>query len=217
MLAAVPARSRLLTLILAVAAALLATAPAASAGRDRCAVARSKTVKQTSAVRVLGVTRKQETTYYGCLRSTGRRVRLVRTFNDEESLSSGRLGAVRVAGSSVAVTATGFDDIGPDGSEFESLAVVDLARGGRAYRVGISTNDEDQYDGFATLILRADGAAAWVLSGNSDYDEVDVLGPAARRPTPVAYAKAIEERSLAFGGDGVTWLQGGATRTAAIP
>jgi hypothetical protein len=216
MLAGVPARSGFLALVAVAAGLALVPAPAPAA-RDRCAVHGSKTVKQTSAVRVLGVTRGETTRYYGCLRSTGRRARLVVTFNDSESLSSGRLQTVLIAGTSVAVTSTGFDDIGPDGSEFESLAVADLARRGRVYRVGISTNDEDQYDGFAKLILRADGAAAWIVSGNGDYDEVDVLGPTADRPTPVAYAKAIEDRSLAFGGDGVTWRQAGATRTAAIP
>jgi hypothetical protein len=200
-------------------AALLALAapPSSSAARDRCAAAGSKTTKQTSAVRVYSVTRKGTSRFYGCLRSAGRRVRVATTFNDEESLSSGRVRTVLIAGTSVAVTTSGFDDIGVDGSEFESLAVANLARGGRVYRIGISTNDEDQYDGFANLILRADGAAAWILSGSGDYDEVDVLGAAARRPTPVAYAKAIEAKSLAFGGDGVTWVQGGATKTAAIP
>jgi hypothetical protein len=217
MLAGVPARSRVPALLLAAAAALAVAAPSATAGRDRCAVAGSKTVKQTTAVRVYSTTRKETSRFYGCLRSTGRRVRVATTFNDSESLSSGRVRTVLIAGTSVAVTTTGFDDIGVDGSEFQNLAVADLARRGRVYRAGISTNDEDQYDGFAKVILRADGAAAWIVSGSGDYDEVDVLGATAKRPLPVAYAKAINEKSLAFGGDGVTWVQGEATKTAAIP
>jgi len=216
MLAGVPARSRLLAPAALVAALALVPAPA-SAGRDRCAAAGTKTVKQTSAVRVYGLTRGETTRYYGCLRSTGRRVRVAITFNDSESLSSGRVRTVLIAGTNVGVITSGFDDIGVDGSEFEGLAVANLARRGRVYRTGISTNDEDQYDGFAKLILRADGAAAWVVAANGGYGEVDVLAPTAKRPTPVAYAKAIDEGSLAFGGDGVTWVQAGTTQTAAIP
>jgi hypothetical protein len=216
MLAGVTARSRLLGAVALVAALALVPAPA-SAGRDRCAAAGSKTVKQTSTVRVFSLTRGETTRYYGCLRSTGRRVRVAITFNDSESLSSGRVQTVLIAGTNVAVITSGFDDIGVAGSEFEGLAVANLARRGRVYRLGLSTNDEDQYAGFGKLILRADGAAAWVVQGPGDYDEVDVLGPTAKRPTPVAYTKAIDERSLAFGGDGVTWVQAGATQTAAIP
>jgi hypothetical protein len=217
MLAGVPARYRPLALLAASAAVLAVAAPSATAARDRCAATGAKTTKQTSAVRVYSITRKATSVYFGCARSTGRRVRLVSTFNDRESLSSGRVRTVLIAGTSVAVTTTGFDDIGVDGSEFENLAVADLARGGRVYRAGISTNDEDQYAGLAKVVLRADGAAAWVLEGQGDYDEVDVLGAAAKRPTPVAYAKEIDAKSLAFGGDGVTWVQGGAAKTAAIP
>jgi hypothetical protein len=211
-------RTRSFATAIALAVALAATAATpASAARDRCAVAGSKTTKQTSAVRVFSTTRKGTSVYYGCLRSTGRRVRLLSTFNDSQSLSSGSVRTVLIAGTSVTITSSGFDDFGVDGSEFESLAVADLTRGGRVYRNGLSTNDEDQYAGFAKVILRADGGAAWIVKGHGDYDEVDVLGAVAKRPTPVAYAKAINEKSLAFGGDGVTWVQGGATKTAAIP
>lgn len=196
---------------------LAQAATPASAARDRCAAAGSKTVKQTSAVRVFSTTRKGTSNYYGCLRSTGRRIRVGTTFDDSESLSSGRLKGVVIAGSSVALTTSGFDDIGVDGSEFESLGVANLASRGRVYRTTVSTNDEDQYAGFGKVILRADGAAAWIVNGHGDYDEVDVLGATAKRPTPLAYAKAIDGKSLAFGGDGVTWVQGGATMTAAIP
>jgi hypothetical protein len=220
----VPLRLTVLVSLSALATALVA-APAAPAARDRCAVARSKTVKQTSAVRVLSVTRKEPTTttgntttYYGCLRSTGRRVKVGSTFNDpSDDLTSGDVQAVLISGTSVALTTAGFEDIGVEGSDFAGLGVANLARGGRVYRVGISTNDEDLYSGFAKVLLRADGTAAWVIAGQGDYDEVDVLGATAKRPTPVAYAKGILEKSLAFGGEGVTWTQAGATQTAAIP
>jgi hypothetical protein len=211
-------RTRPIATTVALAVALAATAATpASAARDRCAVPGSKTTKQTSAVRVFSTTRKGTSVYYGCLRSTGRRARLLSTFNDNEGLSSGKVQRILIAGTSVAITSSGFEDIGVDGSEFESLGVANLARGGRVYRHVISTNEEDQYDGFGKVILRADGGAAWIVAGNGEYDEVDVLGAAAKRPTPVAYAKAIDQESLAFGGDGVTWAQGGATKTAAIP
>ena len=211
-------RARCVASSIALAAALAAiAAPSASAARDRCAVAGSKTVKQTSAVRVFSTTRKGTSRFYGCLRSTGRRIRVATIFNDAQSLSNGHVRTVLIAGTSVAVIDAGFEDIGVDGAEFEDLAVADLARGGRVYRKGISINEEDQYSGYGKLILRADGTAAWVVEGRGDYDEVDVLGATAKQPTPVAYAKEIDENSLAFGGDGVTWLQAGATKTAAIP
>src|SRR4051812_12209458 len=97
----------------AIALALaLALAPTASGARDRCAAAGSKTNKQTSAVRVYSVTHKGTSVFYGCARSSGRRVRLLSTFNDRESLSSGKVRSLLVAGTNVALITAGFDDIG---------------------------------------------------------------------------------------------------------
>jgi hypothetical protein len=192
-------------------------APSAAAGRDRCAPRGAKTVKQTSQVRVFTQTRRRASTYYACLRGSGRRpVEVATAFDDPESESIERVTRVLVAGTSVAVESTDFDDLGPDGSESASLVVADLRRGGRFFGVTIDTTD-GLYAGFTKVLLRADGAAAWTLAGNGDYDEVDVLGADDERATPVAYAKGIDPRSLRFGGDGVTWLQDGITRTAAIP
>ena len=207
---------RRLTAVLLTALLALAAAASPAAASDRCSPRGSKTVKQTASVRVFSVQRKRESRVYGCLRRTGRPVRLATTF-DDSGLNSIRLDTVLIAGTSVALTTVGFEDLGPEGAEFEGLTIADLKRGGRVYRIGISTNDEDQYDGFAKVVLRRDGAAAWIVAGNGDYDEVDVLGATDERATPVAYAKGIDERSLALGGDGVTWTQNGATRTAAIP
>jgi hypothetical protein len=197
---------------------VLVAATPSSAARDRCAARGAKTVKQTSAVRVYRQTRGDASIYYACLRSSGRRLRVANIVVDAgDDLSSGSVRPVLIRGTHVAVVESSFSDIGPDGSEDAALTVADLRPHGRVYRVAISANPEDQYEGFARVILRADGAAAWVLAGQREYDEVDVLGPTAKRPTPVAYAKGIDQDSLAFGGEGVTWVQAGTQRTAAIP
>src|SRR3954454_3920034 len=151
MLAGVSLRCRLPSFLAVGVAFLLVAVPSASAARDRCAAPGSKTVKQNTAVRRFSTTRKGTSRFYACLRSTGRRVRVAITINDSESLSSGHVRTVLIAGTSVAVVSAGFEDIGVDGAEFEDLAVANLARGGRAYRTGISTNEEDQYGGFGTV------------------------------------------------------------------
>ena len=217
MLAAVPARILLILSLVVIVAIGALSAPVASAGRDRCAFTGAKVVKQNSQVRILRLTRRGVTRYYGCLRSTGRRVRVGSASSDPQSLSEDRVSRTLVAGTSVAVQGSSFVDIGPEGEENSFLVVADLRRGGRVYRVSVDTGVDSNYEGFATLRLRADGAATWALTAGGGYTEIDVLGPTARRPTPVAYAKRISTASLAFGGDGVTWLQDGATRTAAIP
>src|SRR5215218_6627672 len=166
-------RRRLTAPLLIAFVAVWAPSPAAAA--DRCSPRGAKTVKQTASVCVFSVKRKRESRIYGCLRRTGRPVRLATTF-DDSGLNSVRLDTVLIAGTSVALTTVGFEDLGPEGAEFEGLTVADLTRGGRVYRIGISTNDEDQYDGFTKVVLRRDGAAAWIVAGNGDYDEVDGFG-----------------------------------------
>jgi hypothetical protein len=204
-----------LTLIAALLLALLPAAPASA--RDRCSPRGSKTVKQKGSVRVYTTPRKHGSVYYGCLRGSRRPVRLTESLRDPQSFTSATVGRIVIAGSSVAVVTEGFEDIGVDGNDTESIVVADLRRGGRLYRTGYGTNDDSQYSALVTLLVRADGAAAWAIKSNGGYFEVDVLGPAAARATPVAYAKGVDPKSLAFGGDGVTWVDGGVTRSAAIP
>ena len=210
-----PVRTRRLSplLILAALIAALVVAPSASAGRDRCTARGAKTVKQNAQVRVFRVKDGRSTDYYACLRGgSARPVFVGNDFSEDEDLSSSRVITVLVAGTSAAAHSNDFSDIGPEGSESESVVVVDLRRGGRYYSRTIDTTD-GPYGGFGALRLRRDGAAAWALTRGL-YTELDVLAPESGRPVPVAFAKEIT--TLAFGGDGVTWKQDGATRTAAI-
>lgn len=199
-------------------AVLAAVTPSAGAGgsRDRCAVTGSKTEKSNAQTRVYTVQRRRAAIYYACLRSTGRRVRLEDEIEEPDGISGTSVTEVQLAGTSVLLRSSSFEDLGPEGAESARLVVADVRRGGRSYSVHINTNAEDLYSGFTGAILRPDGSAAWITSGTGEYDEIDVLAPRAELPRPVAYAKGIDEKSLRFGGDGVTWRQNGETRTAAI-
>jgi hypothetical protein len=206
----VPARLTLAVLI----AALVAAPPAAA--RDRCSPKGSKTVKQTAGVRVFSITRRDVTTYYGCLRGSGSPRRLSAGRGDQDqTLDSESVSNVAIAGTNVALVQYRFVDIGVEGAETEFVVVANLRRGGRLFTAGFDVGD--QYDSFVTVLLRPDGAAAWSIDGHGDYSEVDVLGATAKRAVPVAYAKGIDPKSLAFAPPAVTWTQDGATRSAAIP
>jgi hypothetical protein len=207
--------ARLTPVVTAVLVLLIAAGPAPAA-RDRCTAKGAKTVKQNSQVRVFKVAGKDRSTYYACLRGRGRPRRIAHTFNDPRSESIDIVRSVLVSGTSIVVVSNSFADIGPEGSESESILVADLGPGGRSYSVGVDTID-GPYSGFGRVLLRPDGAAAWALPFGREYAEIDVLGPAAERATPVAFAKGIKVESLAFAGDGVSWTQDGTTRTAAIP
>jgi hypothetical protein len=214
----VPARLTLAVLI----AALVAAPPAVA--RDRCSPKGSKTVKQTAKVRVFTTARKGGSKYFACLRGSGRPVRIAVTSDVDPSVSLDaiQLEQLKVAGTSVAAAVSNFEDIGVEGEESWSLLVMDLRRGGRSYSASFST--EGRYAGFSHVLLRPDGAAAWIVDGTpsvdgnaTTFDEIDVLGATDERATPVAYAKGIDDKSLAFGGLGVTWTQGGVARSAPIP
>jgi hypothetical protein len=117
----------------------------------------------------------------------------------------------------VALVQDSFADIGVEGDEFDTIVVRDLAPGGRAFKKHVETNDYDLYSDVFTLLLRADGAAAWMLKTQGKYREIDVLGAHDRSPTPIVYAKGIAARGFGIGAAGVTWTQDGTQRTVAIP
>ena len=204
----------LLTLLAVVA--LVGASPASAA--SGCNPKGSKLYKKKDRVRVF--TRKARngaTRYYGCVRG-GRRVWIGEDFtSDEGDLTGESVTTLKIAGTSVVVVQNSFAEVGPEGDERESINVEDLRRGGRSYFSQVRTNDDEKYSHFSRVLLRRDGVAAWVVEGNDDYDEIDVLGRTDERATPVAWAKGIQVNSLRFGGDGVTWVQNGATRTATIP
>jgi hypothetical protein len=206
---------RPLALLLTVLALVLPVVASPASAASRCDPKGSKLHKKKGKVRVFTrEARNGATRYYGCVRG-GRRVLIGEDYDSPDDAEGRTVKTLRIAGTSVAVVNSSFVEIGPEGDERESIVVEDLRRGGRSYFSQIRT--DDRYSHFARVILRADGVAAWVVEGNNDYTEIDVLGRDDERATPVAWAKGIVSTSLRFGGSGVTWLQGGATRTATIP
>lgn len=89
-------------------AALLTAVPSATAATDRCALRGSKTVVLTKAVRVYSVDVRgddlaENARLYACVRSSGRRVLVARSY-DDDYVSSGQWRKVVVAGGYVAFT-----------------------------------------------------------------------------------------------------------------
>ena len=89
--------------LLVLAALVVVAAPAAaSAAKARCAVKRSHTVAKNRFVRVYSVSRNGNRRLTGCLRETGRKLVVVREY-DDGFVESGEYRDVRLAGRFVAV------------------------------------------------------------------------------------------------------------------
>jgi hypothetical protein len=197
-------------------AALILASPAGAAGR--CQPRGSKTLAGNAQVRVFSTHHGRYTDVYGCLRSTGRRLRIARNRKPVGDLSQDEIGELLVAGTSVGMVQESFGDIGVDGDEYETVIVVNLARGGRRFRKHVEENDGDLYEGVFSFLLRADGTAAWTLTTQTDkYVEVDVLGRRSRTPTALAFARGIEAGSLRLTSAAVSWRQDGARRSVRVP
>jgi hypothetical protein len=202
---------RRLSLLLALALLALA-APVASAA-DRCNARGAKTVLKNSQARLFYVKGKGKVKkrFYGCVRG-GKPILVtsdVHPKGPEQTTATNT--QFRLAGRFVAWTETFVSDFGV-GEFGRSIRERALERGHRQI-----SQDVSDYRGVGALAVRADGAVAWILLTGSTYDEVDGLGSAATQPTPFAYARGIDAKSLRLDARSVFWTQDGSERSGALP
>jgi hypothetical protein len=115
----------------------------------------------------------------------------------------------RLGGTYAAWVETSSSDFGA-GEFGRAIVVRPLAPGGRSLGQDV-TNYE-----VTGLAVRADGAAAWMLSSGPKYTEVDGVESGAKRPIPFAYARGIARDSLSLDDAAVHWKQDGTDRTGAL-
>lgn len=199
---------RMLTTLGIAALALLAAAPAHAA--DRCALKGSKTLRQTSTLRLysLGIDR-----YYVCVRSNGRRFRADNRRSQDVTMLKSTLTS---AGSFAAVAYSNYQNEDAAGL---NVVVIDLRTGKQ--RVHIENPDEFTVPRVPALVLRTNGAAAWVYDQTSISTgegerkrELHAAGTGAIRTLDTGLG--IDPATLALDGARLSWTNAGVSRTATI-
>jgi hypothetical protein len=200
-------------LILALVAALPATAPAATKERS-CAAKGSKTVAKNRLARVYTRPGRRGTDQvgrlYGCLRSTGRPLRLD-TALDDEYVTAQAYNAVKLNGRFVAWQRSSYDasckaDC-PPGYETTkvSLRVANLrTRRKRAVEGNLG-------EGTALVVTRT-GAIAWIQPGSP----VSVRAADADGSRVLYAGDDIDGASLSLRGSTVGWIAGGTPMSAEL-
>jgi hypothetical protein len=195
-------------IVLAGLVALVAPAPADAAGkRARCAVKRSHTVAKNRLVRVYSVSRNGNRRLTGCLRATGRKLLVVREY-DDGYVESGAFRDVRLAGRFVAVVFEATDVSCkaecPPGYEPTQTSVVISDVRARRDRTTLTHAQP------GSLRLSKAGVAAWLAPAPTGF-EVHALDGAGE---PVLDSGAIDPASLALSGLRLTWTNAGVARSA---
>ncbi len=198
--------------------ALGGTAPSAAAAQS-CEAKSSRTEEASRYARVYSVRRVQDDAvtrrWYGCLLSSGRRVRLGDV--GPSGAFSDRIAPVRLAGRHVAFvseyTASTGDALGA------VVAVRDLRTGVFVSRFQ-SPGDPNTYD-VTDLELRANGSVAWIarivagMPATTTY-EVRVFPATQSHSTIVDSGPAIGPQSLALSARTLYWTHDGAARSASL-
>jgi len=192
------------------AAVLLLSLGAQAEAKDRCALKGSKTLRQTSKLRLysIGLDR-----FYVCVRANGRRFRADdRRSQDVTMLKS----TLTSAGSFGAVAYSYYRNEDTAGLR---VVVIDLRTGKQ--RVHAENPDEFSDPRVPALVLRSTGAAAWVYeqtpissSEGTRVREVHAAGTGAIRTLDSGLD--IAAASLALSGATVSWTKAGERRTATI-
>jgi len=203
---------RLLALIvLAGLVAFAAPAEAGAAGKRKasCAAKRSHTVAKNRFVRVYSVSRNGNRKLTGCLRKTGRKLVVVREY-DDGFVESGVYRDVRLAGRFVAVA---FDatDISckaacpPDYEPTQTSVVISNIR----TRRDRTTRTHAQA---GSLRLSTAGVAAWLapIEGGLELHGYDGDGER------LLDTGAVDPASLKLAGLQLTWANAGAPKSAAL-
>ena len=202
---------RLIALIVLTGLVVVAApAPASAAGKKaRCAAKRSHTVAKNRLVRVYSVSRNGNRRLTGCLRKTGRKLVVVREY-DDGYVESGAFRDVRLAGRFVAVVFDATDvsckaACPPDYEATKTSVVISdiRTRRDRTTRTHAQTG---------SLRLSTAGVAAWLAPtpGGFEVHAFDGDGE------PVLDSGAIDPASLALAGLQLTWANAGAARSAAL-
>jgi hypothetical protein len=195
-------------LVLALLAAVAAPAPA-SAARARCAAKRSHTVAKNRLVRVYSVSRNGNRRLKACLRASGRKILVVREY-DDGYVESGAYRDVRLAGRFVGVVFDATDvsckaDCPPDYEATQTSVVISDVRSRRDR----TTRTHAQA---GSLRLSTAGVAAWLapVAGGFELHGYDGSGE------PVLDSGAIDPASVALKGLHLTWANAGVARSAEL-
>jgi hypothetical protein len=200
--------------VLAFAAAIPSSSPAAAKKKPSCSVKQSKTVKKNRFVRVYTVAGRpgsdETERLYACLRSTGRKTKLDTQY-DDEYVTLQHYNAVKLNGRHVAWQHRSEDfsckaDCPPG---YNPVSIDLRVANVRTRKKRVVEGDLGQ--GTALVVTRT-GAIAWIQPGTpvsvraSDADGTRVL-----------YAgDDIDGSSLSLSGNTVAWIAGGQTRSAVL-
>jgi hypothetical protein len=203
-------------LSLSFALAIVAAAPAGAA-QDRCAFKGSKTLRQTSKLRLYrlpGTGDALSDRFYVCVRSNGRRFRADDRRSPEVTMLKNTLTS---AGNFAAVAYTYYANEDAVGL---TVVVIDL-------RTGKQTKHTENPDEFSAakvpaLVLGSSGGAAWI------FEETPISSSEGTRLREVHAARTgairkldegldIAATSLRLSGSTVSWTKGGAAQSAPLP
>ena len=200
---------RLIALLLLAALAVAAAPAPARAAKARCAAKRSHTVAKNRLVRVYSVSRNGNRRLKGCLRASGRKVLVVREY-DDGYVESGAYRDVRLAGRFVAVVFDATDvsckaACPPDYEATQTSVVISDIRSRR-------DRTTRTHAAAGSLRLSTAGVAAWLapVAGGFEVHGYDGTGE------PVLDSGAVDPASLRLAGLHLTWANAGAARSAEL-
>jgi hypothetical protein len=184
---------------------------AASAGTPaRCGPAGARTLAASGVARVF----EQGTVVSGCSSKTGRTVRLGQT---RTCLGQPRVGVVAVAGE---LTAYATQTCGVD-TGAASLVLRRLSDGRQlgSYEAVSPPVGPESYRSVVAVVLRADGAVAWIGSASSiisHRSELQVQAVSGGAHRQLDRGPGIGPHSLRLRGTRLTWTDAGRTRSATL-
>ena len=204
---------RRLLALLVLAGLVVVAAPrrrAPPAKKARCAAKRSHPVAKNRLVRVYSVRRNGNRRLTGCLRATGRKLLVVKEY-DDGYVESGVYRDVRLAGRFVAVVFDATDVSCKAACPPDYEADPDLGRHQRhPHAAGPDHAHARAVPG--SLRLSTAGVAAWLapIEGGLELHGYDGTGE------PVLDSGAIDPASVKLAGLQLTWANAGAPRSAAL-
>jgi hypothetical protein len=210
--------TRALSFVLSLSLGLVAAAPAApAAAKDRCAFNGSKTLRQTSKLRLYslpGTGKALSDRFYICVRANGRRFRADDRVSPEVTMQKSTLTS---AGNFAAVA---YDYYANEDAVGLTVVVIDL-------RTGKQTRHTENPDEFSTakvpaIVLGTTGGAAWI------YEQTPISSSEGTRLREVHAARTgairkldegldIAATSLRLDGATVRWTKGGVAQSAPLP
>jgi uncharacterized delta-60 repeat protein len=199
---------RLLAFLPALLGFVIAATPAAAA--QRCDLPGATTVVADAQARVFSVPGKGATVrrYFGCrnghkpfLLAADRSPKSSQDLHTEVTL-------MRLTGTWVAWHSSSSSDFGT-GEFAESIEARSLSGAHRSLSIPVTGEP------LTALQVLADGTIGWVLS-IGEYREIDAIAHATTTPTPLAYTRGIDSKSVIFASDHVSWVQNGDARSAPL-